>query len=159
MKSVEIDQEAPRHTFVTTYREGWGLGLSGGPVLVVVTGVPSVARLGTLTLTNPDWNLAIGLKLGFVGKVAAKLPRLASILVASAQGIEFGAGAADTTINALKGLAAMAALQFTSNVPSCAVIDIPVLGGGVEVSKYIGYSKFMIMRVRESWRDDVLMKL
>ena len=133
---------------ITSFKLGGGATLAAGAVFVMVNGVPTMNDLKYCRLSGFDWGLQLGENIKAVAKTAAGFPSLRRLSEAieyrNIEKLTLKEGA-----TSLKAVVAANAPPETTQ-PSVTVVEIPILGQGLDVSFTCTSSVFSVDTLYES---------
>lgn len=153
MEGVAVSLDEPHQWMgihATTNRLGLGWGVTGGVCIIMITGVSRPAQLHGLQDGDWDFSLALGESWDKVAKGARAANKFRPVIEAMAK---IGARTPSALKRALKAdpdrysdlVKAVRGVKDSLNVPAepkVFLIDVPWLGGGVEVSVFFGVANY-----------------
>ncbi|HYP04752.1 MAG TPA: hypothetical protein VER03_00850 [Bryobacteraceae bacterium] len=134
---------------IDTLKFGGGAGAGWSGVLVVASGLPTLADLKYCVLNGMDWNLSVGLRMKGFATAASGLANIRYLIQAIRKG-DAGLNAITNAAGSVKYIAGLTNSCNFGNMPTVTVIEIPLFGVGLEVSLYSGRSTFSVRTIRES---------
>lgn len=141
--------------FIASLRKGIGLGLSGGPVGVLISGLRDPRQLNRCLMDGSDWNLAVGQRWGAAIKSAVTAAQISKASKLGAIGedlLKHGPTLANYH-KIMTGIAQGTTNAYFKSQLQVSVIDSPIGGYGYEASIFEAETFFFVDRVYRRTRD------
>lgn len=141
----------PRNSFfmlVGIDRQGWGAGWSGGAIAVFITGVHDPKDLKAVQLDGMDFSFTVGGKWGALAKSAENSKWFGMMLKAATSRVPLGVSELSEAVTAIKSGAAVLGLDLDNAKLDVKILEVPLMGGGLEVGIYRGISKYWPFAIR-----------
>ena len=135
--------------FIASLRKGIGLGASGGPVGVLISGLRDPRQLNRCLMDGWDWNVAVGQRWGAAVKsvtTAAQISKASKLGVIGKDLLKHGPTMA-SIYKIINGVPQGLQNAYFKNDLQVSVIDSPVGGYGYEASIYESETFFFVDRV------------